>query len=165
MARDGQAVGRVYDKAEWHLGSCEENGLSDDHAYMHTAVFICWLADRNLLDVDFLEGDEAITKIRRREGKPIDLYEQWDGWFPEDMMTPTGRAFAAAYFDFDQGSYINDYVATLARGLKNEFHVPVSWESYERMVPVIDARFREFSGGTSSTSPNSAGPWWRFWRR
>ena len=158
----------IYDKAKFHSEQCASEGLPEEHAYMHTAVFICWAAENGMLDLNQFDGDQGATeRIKQRVGKPTDLYEDLDGVFVSDMLTPEGVKFADAYFDFENGLYIRDYTAYLASGLKNEYHVPVTWESYEVMVPVIQARYVDFVGKglnmPPKRKPQAARPWWKFW--
>lgn len=161
---------KVYDKAKYHEGSCQEEGLSGDHSFMHTAVFMCWLAEKNLLDPELAKDcEDQILRIKSRTGSPIELYEWIDGCFFDDMVCPEIRGFVDSYFDFESGRFATDYSTYCAAGLKSIFHVPISWASYELMIPVIEARHRAFLGEKLNmplppriVKPVTR-PWWKFW--
>lgn len=39
---------------------------------------------------------------------------------------------------------MHDYEATLAGNLPTTYHVPDTWETYEKIKPVLDKRFQEW---------------------
>ncbi|HLJ93531.1 MAG TPA: hypothetical protein VKU02_10115 [Gemmataceae bacterium] len=47
--------------------------------------------------------------------------ESCDGTFMGDDLNEEGNAFAQAYFDFDTGSFLADYAATLGGGLPDSY--------------------------------------------
>ena len=65
-----------------------------------------------------------------------------DGKFTDEDLNELGNAFTCAYFDFEKGSYVADYEATLGKGLAELYYVKDTWENYDRLKPVLDKRFR-----------------------
>lgn len=150
----------VYDKAKYHRETVELAGLDDVQAEVHTAFFLGWLIDNDLLDPEFVdESGDLLTRYRAREVMATDVYGYWDCCLVDDMLNPTGNAFAQHYFDLQSGRYIDDYIRLLASDLPSEFHVVNTWENYEAIRKCIDERFAEWNSGRG----RSGRPWWRFW--
>ena len=59
-----------------------------------------------------------------------------DGSFTEEELSEDGNAFTESYF----GQYLKDYQATLCKGLPSLYHAANSWESFDKLKPVLDAR-------------------------
>ena len=96
----------VYDKAKYHLESVEQYGLDEEQAYVHTAFFLGWLIEHDMMSEEFLEESAAqISDFKARKITPIQIYEWWDGCLIDDMLSDEGNAFAQSYFDFDKGKY------------------------------------------------------------
>jgi len=139
----------AYDKAKWHFPATEAAGLPLEQAYVHTGMFLAWLIDRSLI------SDSATTslaqwlpefKARKRTG-PALFRDALDGVLTREELSPQGNGFAEAYFDFDQGLYIDDYVELLARGRPGQYDVADSWVNYERLSSRVDQRFRQWQEG------------------
>ena len=132
----------VYDKAKYHRESVQLAGLDDVQAEVHTAFFLGWLIDNDLLSKEMMEecGD-LIRRYKARDATAIDVYGWWDCCLIDDMLSGTGNAFAQDYFDFEEGLYLSDYHDLLVRDLPSEFHVEYSWANYEIIRERIDERF------------------------
>jgi hypothetical protein len=61
--------------------------------------------------------------------------------FTDEDLNEEGNRFAEAYFDFEQGSYLADYGETLGEEERDIYYVADTWENFERLKPVLDARF------------------------
>jgi len=150
----------VYDKAKYHRESVQLAGLDEVQAEVHTAFFLGWLIDNELVDAEFTEeSGDLLRRYRAREVKATDVYGYWDCCLIDDMLSPEGNAFAQHYFDLQSGQYIDDYIRLLASDLPSEFHVANTWENYDVIQKCIDARFADWN----SRSARSNRPWWRFW--
>lgn len=135
----------VYDKAKWHFGGDYPADLDDDYAYTHAGYFFGWIVDNDLADPDFLDDNkDAIARFRRREISARDLFIITDGALVDDMMNDTGNAFAAAYFDFDRGEYLDDYDAILCADCATMYHVEDTPENYARICARITERFLQW---------------------
>jgi hypothetical protein len=135
----------VYDKAKWHDESVQQFGLPDEHAENHTAVFLRWLIEHNLMSEEF-ETDNADILRQFRAGKVgvHKVYESEDRCLIDDMLSDEGNAFAMHYFDFEKGRYLNDYVDTLQSGLRSELHIIYNEANYQKMRKVIDQRYADW---------------------
>jgi len=70
-----------------------------------------------------------------------------DGKFIDENLNDQGNAFAAAYFDLENGSYLADYESVLGSDLPSLYHVPDTWQSFDRLKPTLDGRFSEWRAG------------------
>ena len=105
---------------------------------------------------DFFEQEatEILRKFRAGQATIHQVYEWWDCCLIDGMLSEEGNAFAMHYFDFEKGRYIHDYIATLQRGLPDEYHIVFSEDNYQAMKQVIDRRYAEWK------KPKSK--WWPF---
>ncbi len=135
----------AYDKGKYHDPSIEELGLPEEHAVNHTISFVRWLIEGAMLsDWWMKEVGEDIGKYRAGELSLHELYESWDRCLISDMLSKEGNAFASAYFDFEKGQYIHDYIALLQGDLPTELHVKYSEDVYQKLKPVIDERYKSW---------------------
>lgn len=138
----------VFDKAAWHLDAVRGHGLPDAQAGVHSGLFFGWAVRRGLT-LPWLEDrtPEAFAAFRRGERTGPELLAAWDGAILDDMFTDEGLAFVVDYFDLRSGAFLGDYLATLARDLPSEFHVPDDAESDRRLSEVLDRRWAEWRAG------------------
>jgi hypothetical protein len=135
----------VYDKAKYHRESVELAGLDEVQAEVHTAYFLGWLIDNDLLSDEMRnECAELLADYKSRKKTAIDVYGWWDCCLVDDMLSDDGNAFAQFYFDFENGQYLADYADLLVQDLPSEFHVPYTWENYEIIRLQIDRRYAEW---------------------
>lgn len=88
---------------------------------------------------------EELGLLRARKITPGQFFLQvCDGKLTDDDFNDEGNAFAAAYFDFDDGQYLNDYETSLADDLQSLYHVPDTWSTFDAMQPIVDRRFAEW---------------------
>lgn len=135
----------VYDKAKYHRESVELAGLDEVQAEVHTAYFLGWLIDTDLLSDEMRdECAELIADYKSRKKTAIDVYGWWDCCLVDDMLSDDGNAFAQSYFDFTNGQYLADYADLLVQDLPSEFHVPYTWENYDIIRLQIDRRYAKW---------------------
>lgn len=133
---------RVFDKAAFHLESVRAHGLADHQAVVHAGMYFGWAVDRGLVAGWLVaRTPQAFEAYRARQISGGRLLSRWDGALLEDMFTSEGAAFAAVYLDHQSGSFLDDYLRTLARDLPSEYHVEDSWENHDRLAAVIDERY------------------------
>lgn len=135
-----------YDDASWHYGGDFPEYLPDEAGATHTGMFVAWallsgLAGRIHVE-DFPQDLEALRSRTVTPGRFF--FEYCDGKFVDENLNPQGNAFAAAYFDFAKGSYLADYETVLGSELPSIYHVPDTWQSFERLKPTLDARFAQW---------------------
>ena len=135
----------VYDKAKYHRESVELAGLDEVQAEVHTAFFLGWLIDNDLVSDEMRsECPDLLAEYKLRKKTAIDVYGFWDCCLVDDMLSDDGNAFAQSYFDFARGQYLADYADTLLNELPSEFHVPYTWENYAIIGERIDRRYAEW---------------------
>src|SRR4249919_2314373 len=115
----------------------------------HAGMFVAWallsgLAGQIHVD-DFPQDLEA---LRTRSITPGQFFFKYcDGKFIDENLNDQGNAFAAAYFDLENGSYLADYESVLGSDLPSLYHVPDTWQSFDRLKPTLDGRFSEWLAG------------------
>ena len=150
---------RIFDKAAFHLDSVRAHGLDDHQAVVHAGLYFGWAVERGLV-AEWLEArtPEAFAAYRAREISGGGLLARWDGALLEDMFTDEGAAFAAVYLDHQSGSFLDDYLRTMARGLPSEYHVEDSRENHERLAVVLDERYTTWRRGWDPGAPGPRVP-------
>ena len=148
----------VYDKAKYHYGGDWSAGLPDEQAFVHTGLYLGWIIDRELHSPLMAEDEELIARFRARQITGPEVYEAWDGCLVDDMLSDEGNAFSQHYFDFARGRFLSDYEELLVDGRPSLYHVPNTWENYDRLKERIDRRYADWK----QRSPRQ---WWQFWRR
>jgi hypothetical protein len=143
----------VYDKAKWHYNGDYPADLDIEQAYVHTGLYVTWLARNDLLG-DWLVAEQpaGYAAARSRSNGPIDLYKLWDGCLIDDMLTAEGNAFSKEYFDFKTGQYLTDYEALLGDA-PDLYRLEPSWENYDRLAASISSAYKRWKKS----------PFWKFW--
>ena len=157
----------VYDKAKYHYEFIEDAGLPEEHSKNHAVPILRWLIENSLASDFFAkEGRKHLGQYKRGEISIHDLYDSWDCCLISDMLSDEGNAFAREYFDFQDGQYIQDYIATLQGDLPTELHVTYTEAGYAKLRTVIDERYASWRTDRATTpAPSLPTPWWRFWKR
>lgn len=75
------------------------------------------------------------------------VWKSLSGKFVDDDLDERGNAFAAACFHYENGRYLADYEEVLGAGMPSLYHVPDTWESFDRLKHAIDWRFLEWQKG------------------
>lgn len=131
----------VYDKAKYHYDGDYPKGLARKQAFVHTGMFVGWLVEHDMIAKDFLSETEGF-KDRKITG--AEIYKAWDGRLTSDILTDEGNRFAADYFDFERGQFLDDYEKILIKDLPSMYHVKNTWENYEAIRVKIDERYAEW---------------------
>jgi hypothetical protein len=138
-----------YDDASWHYGGDFPRDLPDEAGATHAGMFLAWallsgLAGRMHVD----EFPRDLEALRTRSITPGQFFlTHCDGKFIDENLDDRGNAFAAAYFDFEKGRYLADYEGVLGSDLPSLYHVPDTWQSFDRLKPTLDSRFSEWLAG------------------
>ena len=160
----------LYDKGDYHMGTIGQYGLPESHAYHHTLYFLRWLIEHRLMSDEFRHETDYFNSGNGTNEAVLKIYEEMcDYCLIDDMLSDEGNAFAMAYFDFEKGQYIHDYIRLLQGNLPSEFHIALTEENYEKLKQVIDRRYAEWKNSTRGTEKPGAGSskpkrWWEFWR-
>ncbi len=135
-----------YDDASWHSGGEFPDDLPDEAGGTHTGMFLAWALLSGLAGEFHTEDSpDAIPTLASRRMTPGQFFLNWcDGKFTDEDVNDEGNAFVQDYFDFEKGKYLSDYESTLAVGLPGAYHVPDTWENFDRLKPVLDRRLAEW---------------------
>jgi hypothetical protein len=135
----------VFDRARYHEGTIKELRLPRRQAYVHTAHYVGWLAERSKFSRNYA-SPFLFKLLRMRLVTPIKVYAHFDGCLVDNMMTMEARAFSMSYFDFEQGQYLKDYCALSRSSPDNILRTRFTWQLYAAMLRRIDERFRRWGG-------------------
>lgn len=159
---------KAYDKSKWHDEAVAKFGLPQDHASHHIVFFFRWCIEHGFVS-DWLRTELPEDYAAVREGRlsALDYFKMLDRCLIDDMLTDEGNAFAAAYFDYNTGRYMEDLIVTLQGSLPSEYHIPFNDETYGRLKQVIDRRYAVLKAGdvanVSKDKPPKR-PWWQSWK-
>jgi hypothetical protein len=137
-----------YDDASWHCGGDFPVDLSEDAGATHTGMFVVWAMLSGLGGPIHIEDfPEDIPKLRSRSITPGKFFlASCDGKFTDEDLSDEGNAFAQAYFDLSKGKFVADYEQAVAVGLASIYHVPDTWETYEKLRFIFDNRLAAWRG-------------------
>ena len=79
----------------------------------------------------------------------VEFLRECDGKFLDDDLTPEGAGFTEAYFSYENpDGYVMDYSNILGDDLPSVYHIADSWDTFDRLRPVLDERFDQWKRGT-----------------
>ena len=135
-----------YDDASWHYGGDFPKDLPDEAGATHTGMFVAWALLSGLAGQIHVEDfPEDLEALRARSITPGQFFFKYcDGKFIDENLNDQGNAFAAAYFDLENGSYLADYETVLGTEFPSLYHVPDTWQSFDRLKPTLDSRFSDW---------------------
>jgi hypothetical protein len=135
----------AYDRADWHYGGDYPDDLPPDNGGTHIGMFLAWAIINNLEGEDHqTDCPELLIAVRERQmtGRQF-LFRQCDEKFWEVDLNNEGNAFAKHYYGGEE-LYFEDYQRILTSDLPSLYHVEDSWDSYDKIAPVISQRFDEW---------------------
>ncbi|MBX3428585.1 MAG: hypothetical protein KF779_03265 [Hyphomonadaceae bacterium] len=142
-----------YDDASWHYGGDFPKDLPIEAGATHIAMFAVWAWSNGLAGSLIIEDiPEALDAVRSRATTPAELFLQFsDGKLIDEDLNDEANAFARSYYldgtDSGRlGEYITDFEA-LSRDLPSSYHVPNTWETFDKFAPTISSRFEEWRRG------------------
>jgi hypothetical protein len=135
-----------YDDASWHYGGKFPADLPPEAAATHTGMFVAWALLVGLGgEIHTEECPEDLELVQSRSETPGKFFLRiCDGKFTDEDLNDEGNQFASAYFDFENGSYLADYAATLGEEGLDLYYVADTWENFDRLRPVLDRRLSEW---------------------
>ena len=135
----------VFDKAEYHMESVFEAGLNKEQAYVHNGLFFAWIIDNEFYSSSFKEeSNKEIEQFKKPEISPAQIFKNWDGVLIGEMLNKKGYNFAKKYFDYETGSYLDDYEKILCPNDPDLFRVEDTWENYDKLKSVIDKAYKKW---------------------
>jgi hypothetical protein len=139
-----------YDDASWHYGGEFPSDLPDEAGATHTGMYVAWaLLSGFAGDIHIIDYPEDIQRLQERSVTPGAFFlSACDGKFTNEDLTDEGNAFTCWYFAFEKGQYLVDYEATFGQSLPEEpnslYYVTDSWDSFDKLRPVLDMRLLEW---------------------
>jgi len=153
-----------YDDASWHYGGNFPADLPIEAGATHMALFVAWCALNGMGgEPNEVENSKALEALRARAVTP----SQWfiaicDEKFTDEDLSEEGNAFAIDYYNAEakqhsrSGCYLVDYENTFPE-VPTLYGVPDTWQSYDRIAPVIARRAAKWRARRSK-------PFWlRLW--
>lgn len=139
--KEEESMTTVYDKAKWHYEGDFPNDLSEKQAFVHTGMYLGWIIEKNLYSEEFEKASEQeILEFKQKNMTGTEVYMELDGVFASDMLNAEGRAFTESYFDFDKGTYLNDYEHIFPY-VESLYEVEDTWDNYKTIKAKVDNRF------------------------
>lgn len=97
----------------------------------------------------------AIERIRTGPSLAMSIREDVDGALADEMLSERGRAFAVAYYGLGEAesAYLEDWVSAFGPAA-NDYAVPPTEETFQRMAPILDLRFAAWQEGAAPPWPS-----------
>ena len=139
------------DRMDWHYGGDFPEGLPPENGGTHIGLYLAWIINSKL-EGDFHkeESVEELEKVRSREITGRDfLQHMCDEKFWDEDLSDEGYEFTLHYYSDEEGyvtdGYIKDYEDILVAGKYDSlYHVDDTWDSYDKIAPVISRRYEEW---------------------
>ncbi|MDB4961006.1 MAG: hypothetical protein JWP01_1005 [Myxococcales bacterium] len=139
-----------------HFEAMPPEGKPAHADHLATGMLLAWAADRVGL-APHLATTEKAKALAKREitGRELLISELGSSLLSEDL-DPRLEDFLYFYthrlFDVpdearrakDEVAYTDDYLATFKKVIKNPYLVPDSWEAFDRLAPILDARWADY---------------------
>jgi hypothetical protein len=105
-------------------------------------MFVAWAFLSGLAGQLHIEDfPDDLPKLRSRAVTPGRYFlATCDGKFTDEDLNDEGNAFAQTYFDLQKGQFVADYERTVGANLPSIYHVPDTWETFDRLRPIFDQR-------------------------
>jgi hypothetical protein len=132
-----------YDDASWHYGGNFPSELPNEAGATHIGMFVAWCMLNGMAGETILQDfPESLENLKlRRETPGAWFIKASDEKFVDDDLNEEGNAFTQFYYDSEKGNYLTDYAEVFGEGLDSLYHVPDTWDSYDKLAPVIQARY------------------------
>ena len=149
----------MYDRAKWHYDGQFPSGRPISQAYVHIGMYLTWIALRGMADDTFFgrtwTGRDRLGPVKYRKRTACFLRDWLDEALADDMLTDEGAAFSDRYYSGSPG-YLGDWEATFGAAA-NEYSVSDTWETYERIAPLLDSRYEAWVGEVGPTGRGRPG--------
>ena len=152
-----------YDDASWHYGGDFPKDLPREAGATHIGMYVAWCLLNDLGSiVDFEPYVKKFVELKVRKITPGRfLIDACDEKFVEQMISAEGNGFTRVYFEPGTGKYLLDYERIFVSDGSSLYHVPDTWESFDKIAPIIEKRFKCWTKHGSVEEP--VRKWWRFW--
>lgn len=135
-----------YDDASWHSDGDFPRDLPPEAGGTHIAMFFARALLRGLGSAfHTTERPEILAALSSRQQTPNRVFMgHCDGKLIADDLSEEGNAFATSYYGADGAYYVD--LADVAAAEKSIYHLPDSWETFDGIAPVLDARLTAWRG-------------------
>lgn len=132
-----------YDDASWHYGGDFPDDLPDAAGGTHIGMFLAWAAHSERIgSLHTDDFSEELAELRQRQVTPGAWFlSACDEKLTDEDFTAEGNAFALSYYE---EGYLADYSELFLDEFESTYHVPDTWETFERVKPLLDERFAAF---------------------
>ena len=137
------------DRAEWHYRGDFPQELPPEAGGTHIGMYLAWIIHRDLGSATLRKyARDALPLLKERKitGREL-LFSELEEKFFATLLTRVGREFTRDYYE--SGCYVDDYATALGGSLPTLYHVEDSWSNYDKIAPVMDARFASWQQGTA----------------
>lgn len=145
------SISNKFDDASWHYGEGLPEGYEENALGVHIGVFAIWCALNGLAGDTLKRKVSGIKKMyESRSNSPGQwCIDKMDGQLTNDALSDDGNAFAYDYYDLAKGEYRRDYFEAAGDDDNDyAFSVPDSWETYDKVAPIIARRYEEWRSKT-----------------
>ncbi|MEO1207345.1 MAG: hypothetical protein AAFV45_13550 [Pseudomonadota bacterium] len=132
----------TYDNAKWHAEGFFPSDLSADAAATHIGMYFAWACLNGFASTTFIEAFSGdLDALKSREITPgAFVLATLAETMSEHDLSPKIKPFTDVYYD-GQKPFLGDYCETLCGEGESAYHVADTWETYDKLQPVLDARF------------------------
>lgn len=138
----------VLDHVDDHLEAVLEEGHAPERAAHLAWLFLRWLAERQLLALQPSAATaKALQAFHARQGDIGAVLSSLGNVLRASDLSPPAARFAQAYFHRGNATgFTEDCLRTLAPDADSIYDVAYSEAHYERLRPVLDARWAAYEG-------------------
>ncbi|WP_143072405.1 MULTISPECIES: hypothetical protein [unclassified Variovorax] len=143
-----------FDEASWHYGGTEFSGdLPSQAGATHIGMFFAWAALNALLSKSLEFGFAGeISALRNKKVAPgVFFWKFMDGKLSLLDFSAQGEDFARDYYRSGPSGYLADYEKLSNTKYQSEYYLPDSWETYEAVAHMIEARYRSWQSSVKSS--------------
>ena len=135
-----------YDDASWHYDGDFPKDLPREAGGTHIGMFLAWAILRDLLGELLKQGSaESVQKVRERRMTGAQfLFKECDEKLTDEDLSEVGNSFAQQYYE---DNYLDDFCDVFDDVDDEIYRVEDSWSNFDRLVPTLDRRFREWQQG------------------
>ncbi len=136
-----------YDDASWHYGGGFPDDLENESGATHIGMFVAWCILNGLAGEIYTdEFPEDLSKLKERELTPGAWFiEHCDEKFTSEDLNQKGNDFAAFYYAAEDAQFADDYGDILGDDYESLYHVPDTWDNFDKFSPLIRSRFEAWS--------------------
>lgn len=141
-----------YDDASWHYGGDFPDDLKEEAGSTHIGMFVAWSLLSDLGgSIHVNDFPDDILSLKQRRVTPAQFFQtSCDEKFWDEDLNEEGNKFATFYYEIGGGLYIEVYDDALCADLPSLYHVEDTWDNFDKLKPIIDARYVDWKKSKSS---------------